>query len=214
MSYDLNSKKSECKFISIFSPEEYIKYFNTSSSNLLTIFNKVKSVNNFQIKVRPTFKTRINSSISMLEEYFLSNDFGDDVLFNATFSALITRMNKGITFYDVDNYFVTYSLIITQINNYINANIDKKILIADVANHVGLSESRISHIYKEHMGIGITQYIIKKRLSIAKDMLKIGHSLYDVSIKCGFQDYSSFLRSFKKAYDISPKAYQNQYYKN
>lgn len=209
-----NFKHVETKFITIILPKKYIQQFNTTLSDLLSIFNKVQTLNNFHIKVRTTFKTRINSSFSMLEEFFLSNDYGDDILFKATIAALITRMNKGVTFYDVDSHYVSYTLIIEKINTYINNNIDKKLLISDIAKSIGLSESRISHIYKENMGIGINQYIIKKRLSIAKEMLKLGTSLSEVTIRCGFQDYSSFLRSFKKAYDITPKAYQNSYYKN
>ena len=42
-------------------------------------------------------------------------------------------------------------------------------------------------------------------------MLKIGTPISEVLIKCGFQDYTSFLRAFKKEFNISPKAYQKQY---
>ena len=152
--------------------------------------------------------------MNMLEELYLSPDFGDDVIFNATFSSLIARMYKGINFYDLEKSFVTYSVIIKKVNNYINDNIDRKILIKDLANFVGLSESRLSHIYKNHMGISINQYIIKKRLTIAKDMLKIGITLSDITVKCGFQDYTSFFRAFKKEYNITPKDFQKKYFES
>ena len=207
------STKPAKRVILIF-PKTYLMQFNTQFTDISILFDKVRELKNFKIKVRPAFKARITSSMNMLEELYLSHDFGDDVIFNATFSSLIARMYKGINFYDLEKSFVTHSVIIKKVNNYINDNIDKKILIKDLADYVGLSESRISHIYKNHMGISINQYIIKKRLTIAKDMLKIGITLSDITIKCGFQDYSSFLRSFKKEYGISPKAYQNQYYKD
>ena len=195
-------------------PKTYLTQFNTKQTDISILFDKANELSNYKISVRPAFKPRITSSMNMLEELYLSPDFGDDVIFNATFSSLIARMYKGINFYDLEKSFVTYSVIIKKVNNYINDNIDRKILIKDLANFVGLSESRLSHIYKNHMGISINQYIIKKRLTIAKDMLKIGITLSDITVKCGFQDYSSFLRAYKKEYGISPKAYQNQYYKD
>ena len=144
---------------------------------------------------------------------YLANEYGDDVLFNTTFVSLITRMNKGVNFSEVDNYYKNYSSFFKKINSYIDSHIDCKILLSDISDYVGLSESRLSHLFKEYLGISILQYIINKRLTIAKDMLKIGTSINDVCTKCGFQDYSSFLRTFKKKFNISPKAYQKQYYK-
>ena len=125
----------------------------------------------------------------------------------------LLQMNKGVNFSDVDNYYKNYGNFLKKINQYIDNNIDSKILLSDIANHIGLSESRLSHLFKEYLGISVLQYIINKRLTIARDMLKIGTSLNDVCSKCGFQDYSSFIRTFKKKFNISPKAYQKQYYK-
>ena len=40
-------------------------------------------------------------------------------------------------------------------------------------------------------------------------MLSNGISINDVCTKCGFNDYSNFLKSFKKAVGISPKKYSH-----
>lgn len=201
-----------CKRVILIFTDDYIKKFNTPITDLSLIFDKIKQNNNHKIRIRSAFRNRINSSVNMLEELFLSGEYGDDVIFDATFASLFARMNKGVNFYDVDKYYKNYGVLIKKTTDYINANIDKKILISDISKHVGLSESRISHIYREQIGISITQYIIKKRLSISKDMLKLGSPISEVAIKCGFPDYSSFLRAFKKEFNISPKSYQKQYF--
>lgn len=206
------NNKSTKRIILLFD-KEYIKQYNTAKTDLSWIFENIKSNGNHLIKIRPVFKSRIDSHFSLLEELYLSNEYGDDVLFNTTFLSLIVRMNKGINFSDVDNYYKNYNTFFKKINGYIDSHLDSKILLSDISNYVGLSESRLSHLFKEYLGISILQYIINKRLSIAKDMLKVGTSINDVCVKCGFQDYSSFLRTFKKKFNISPKAYQKQYYK-
>ena len=203
----------ETKRIVLLFDREYIKQFNTDKTDLSMIFKNIKLNGNHLIKIRSAFKSRIDSHFNLLEELYLSNEYGDDVLFNTTFVSLITRMNKGVNFSEVDNYYKNYSSFFKKINSYIDSHIDCKILLSDISDYVGLSESRLSHLFKEYLGISVLQYIINKRLTIAKDMLKIGTSINDVCSKCGFQDYSSFLRTFKKKFNISPKAYQKQYYK-
>ena len=49
--------------------------------------------------------------------------------------------------------------------------------------------------------------ITARRISIAKSLLSNGLNINDVYIKCGFNDYSNFLKSFKKASGVSPKKY-------
>lgn len=214
----IKADKPSKQIILIFS-ETYINNFKTEITDLSKIFSKVKELNNYVLKILPSFKHNLNSSMNMLEELFLSNDYGDDILFNATFSSLLTRINKGSNFYSInhnmefsfDKYSKDYNLIISKIKKYIDENIENKISLLDISIYLGLSESRLSHIYKEKVGISIKQYIIKKRLSISKDMLKIGTPISEIVIKCGFQDYSSFSKTFKKEYGISPKVYQKQY---
>lgn len=73
-----------------------------------------------------------------------------------------------------------------------------------LAEHFFLSESYICRIFKLSTGTTINKYITARRISIAKSLLSNGLSINDVCIKCGFNDYSNFLKAFKKAvgYDL------------
>ena len=203
---------SNKKIIIMIFAESYLKKFNTENSDITAIFEKIKISNNHKLQIREAFKNRITSSISLLQELFHSKEYGDDILFDATFASLLVRMNKGVNFYDVDNFYKKYGILFKKINTFIEANLQHKILIRDISKHVGISESRLSHIYKEQLGISILQYIINKRLTIARDMLKIGLSINEVCAKCGFPDYSLFSKTFKRKFGISPKLYQKKYF--
>jgi AraC-like DNA-binding protein len=52
---------------------------------------------------------------------------------------------------------------------------------------------------------------LQKRLILAQSLIREGLTMMDVSIQCGFNDYSNFVRAFKKNFDISPKKYSKQY---
>ena len=49
------------------------------------------------------------------------------------------------------------------------------------------------------------EYITKKRLVLAKELILEGISLYEAADRVGFSDYSNFYRSFKKTMGFSPK---------
>ena len=72
----------------------------------------------------------------------------------------------------------------------------------------------IAHLFKEKYGLPIHQYIIKKRLSLCKDALLNNEEITEICLLCGFSDYSSFYRAFKKEYGLSPKQYKNQHFRN
>ena len=54
----------------------------------------------------------------------------------------------------------------------------------------------------------IQQYIIEKRLTQAKKLLRMGKPPIDVCFLCGFNNYSNFSRTFSKHLKLSPKQYQ------
>ena len=82
-------------------------------------------------------------------------------------------------------------------------------VIEDIANHTCLSPSTISHTFKEQTGVSVHRYIIKKKMVLAKNLIKNNVSFNEIYERCGFNDYTSFFRCFKKEYGITPKDYRN-----
>ncbi|MBE6890140.1 MAG: AraC family transcriptional regulator [Ruminococcaceae bacterium] len=88
---------------------------------------------------------------------------------------------------------------------YVNKHLFENISVPLLAKHFFISTSQFSRIFKQATGAAPWDYITKKRLTAAKDMLRSGHSAQSVSESCGFRDYSVFYRAYTKHFGCAPK---------
>ncbi len=79
---------------------------------------------------------------------------------------------------------------------YINEKIGEKISLDDVAEHFFISKSHLCHLFKEHTGLTVNQYIKQKRFIRVKELRAEGMSLTDACSKAGFGTYSNFYKMY------------------
>ena len=193
--------------------ENYINSFSTRNTNLLKVFELIEKQGIHKISLDKSYRKIIEDNLESMAKLTLSKEYGADLSYNLRFMQTMLIINH---FYmnsieEAQHFLPIVNPTISKIIDYVNNNIHNKITIKEIANHLALSASRLSHLFKEATGISILQYIIKKRLINAKELIRKGESLTNVSITCGFQDYTSFFRTFKKEYGITPKSYAKQF---
>ena len=89
---------------------------------------------------------------------------------------------------------------------YINANIAQpELSINSIAAKFYISRSYLSAFFKKNMGITLSAYLRKIRLSnAAMQLASTNKKVMDISADSGFNSLTTFLREFKKEYGISP----------
>ena len=104
---------------------------------------------------------------------------------------------------------VRYSRYVSEAMRYIDAHYAEDIGLASVADHLGLSESRLSHLFKDETGQKPGSYLIQTRIRAAMEMLKDCRSrVSEAAEKTGFRDIAHFSSTFKKIVGMSPSDYQ------
>ena len=89
--------------------------------------------------------------------------------------------------------------------SYIQQNFTEKISLREFGEQFHLSEKYISRYFKEHFHITLSQYVTYLRLEHAKQLLQdTDIPVTDVAMQSGYQNVSYFIRSFQKAYAVSP----------
>lgn len=97
--------------------------------------------------------------------------------------------------------------------SYIQQNFTGKISLREFGEQFHLSEKYISRYFKEHFHITLSQYVTYLRLEHAKQLLQdTDIPVTDVAMQSGYQNVSYFIKSFQKAYAVSPLKYRKNNY--
>jgi two-component system response regulator YesN len=93
--------------------------------------------------------------------------------------------------------------------DYIEANYDQQITLADIAKTVHLSVSRLAHLFKEQMTITLIDYLTNVRITHAKRLLlTTDHSCTTISFEVGYNNQSYFTRTFKEITAMTPRQFR------
>ena len=99
---------------------------------------------------------------------------------------------------------------IINIIRFINEHITDPISLASVSDHIGLTKEHTAHIFKKETDMTVTEYINRRKMLIAKDMLlSTAYPLCDIAERLGYVGYSYFSRVFKKEFGVSPLQLRN-----
>ena len=91
------------------------------------------------------------------------------------------------------------------------ADLHKKPSLEKLARRVGLSPSRLRHLFKAEMGVSPTQHHKVLRMQAAKDLLETTFlSVKEIRCRVGIEDKDQFTRDFKRFYGTTPAQYQAQ----
>ncbi len=212
--HKIANPKEKTKRIVLSFSNDYITHFSTDKTNLLNVFNRIKETNIHKISFKNQLKKILENNLKQLCQLFVSNEYGADIVYNSKFAQTMLLINNEFQSLREDYIPNEDDSTISLITKYIDENIDKKITLLDLSKYTSLSVSRLAHLFKEKTGITIIQYLTKKRLVLSKNLLRKKIPIHIICEECGFQDYTSFFRSFKKEYNITPKQFMSQYKNN
>jgi len=104
-----------------------------------------------------------------------------------------------------------YIARINGVIDYIEANIDKNLSLAGLADVARFSPFHFHRIFRAMVGETLNDFIQRVRLEKAAAMLLQNHkdSITDIAFACGFSGSSTFARAFKQMFGMNASSWRN-----
>lgn len=120
-----------------------------------------------------------------------------------TFLSLLTEIGFDITNAIVPRFREKEQLI-SRCLSFIEENYTSSIHVDDIAKELCISSPTLFQYFKNELGVSIHKYITEKRMIYARKLIYRGENPTKIYKACGFSDYSSFYKAYRKMFLISP----------
>ena len=95
--------------------------------------------------------------------------------------------------------------------SYIEDNLGQDISLRDIATVAGLSVSHFTPLFRETVGLPVHQYLIRRRVERAKDLLSQSRMpISQIALETGFAHQSHLARNMRRVLGVSPRAFRER----
>lgn len=190
---------------------QIVKPFNTDNTNLLSCFTeREKGQNNAIVLLNKQLDTFL-SLAKKLDDALHSEQYGHDVLTKNYLIEMLIFINR---LYKQDNDIPEQHPLserLQAILDFIELNLSDDLSLNKISNHFSMDKSYLGRLFKNETGSTIYNYILLKRISLAKQLLSEGKNVSETCTLSGFNDYANFIRAFKKITGCSPSHYNTNF---
>lgn len=188
--------------------ERYIFWIrdDLSSSELNTCFQKANDRSFNLIRLDSVLQEKLKDLLPEIEHSLRDTQFGDSILSKALFAQFMVYINriflKSSSAPDQKSY--SSDSQVEQLLKYINRNLSENLSIDHLAERFFFSKYHMMRKFKKETGYTIHNYIISKRLLHARSLITQGTPVMKAAMQSGFQDYTAFVRAYKKQFGTVP----------
>ncbi len=202
----IHSESTYERIILYLSPD-FISQYKDDSYDLEKCFTLAANASAHVLRM-PYFKSSpLYHTIKALENsYCHPGEYAQELFQRLLFLQFMIHLNRVAVSNNLE--FLETSTSNTKILeclDYINTHLPENLTADVLADRFFVSKYYLMHSFKKETGRSIGSYITTKRLLLARQYISGGMPSTQACYECGFHNYSTFYRAWKKLFGTSPK---------
>lgn len=141
-----------------------------------------------------------------------SDDYVRDMKIFEGLAQLLTLLMEQSWPAEKHKYIDSKRQNLLEIKEYLDLHYQENITLDQLSELFFINKFYLTRIFKEQFGIPIKAYILQKRITHAKQLLRFSDkSIEEIGAECGMDDPNYFSRMFKKIEDVTPGAFRKMW---
>ncbi len=198
--------------IIIYVSPDYLNEYHDKENDLSLCLRQAMAEQSHVLRLHSSMNGKLGSAIRELDRSLEDKDFANELYHRILFLEFMIQLNRAALHNHIE--FIgdsTSNEKILAVLDYLNEHLTEDISIDELSSHFFLSRYYLMHTFKEQTGYTIGSYLSTKRLFLARDLIAKGTPITDVCYACGFRNYSTFSRAYKKSFGESPRDYRQNF---
>lgn len=124
-------------------------------------------------------------------------------------SLWLSRVIRALVTDQLSNQKARHSDLIYRTIQYLQSNYSRKLTLDEVADHVHISPTYLSRVFKRETGASMVDFLNRIRIEKSKELLMDDKlRLIEVALQSGFESQSYFNRMFRQSSGMTPQQYR------
>ena len=173
---------------------------------LLKCFQKANDRSYNLVRLNSALQEKMKDILFELENSAKSDEYGREILIQSLFLQFMVYLNRIFLEkqYIFDKKSYTFDSQIASILQYINHNLKEDLSVETLSARYYVSKYHLMRKFKQETGYTLHNYIVNKRLLMARTLISNGMPVTKAAQESGFAEYSTFSRAYRKQFKTTP----------
>ncbi len=192
--------------IIIYVSPSFLSSYREDTYDLGLCFNQAHERQSHVLRVNSFRGSSLGNVTERLEQSLHDSDYANELYHDLLFLEFMIQLNRAAIHHNID--YISNSSSnekILAVLDYINGHLTEELTVDGIAEKFFLSRYYLMHTFKEETGYTLGGYLSTKRLKLARELIRNGTPITEACYACGFKNYSTFSRAYKKSFGSAPR---------